>query len=145
MKAVGTQLGDVTSSTSAGLAAVKVDIYKQALRAYASQHRDKRLDTLKKVDHLSGVVSKNTLALAPIGVSWLNSMVEAVRVTALYGAREVIIEQARTEEEQSQFFGEVFAEFTKDPLLMANALAQQSEQNIRLLMAWLGVPAGAVG
>ena len=145
MKAVGTQLGDVTSSTSAGLAAVKVDIYKQALRAYASQHRDKRLDTLKKVDHLSGVISKNTLVLAPIGVSWLNSMVEAVRVTALYGAREVIIEQARTEEEQSQFFGEVFAEFTKDPLLMANALAQQSEQNIRLLMAWLGVPAGAVG
>ncbi|MEU6284045.1 proline-rich domain-containing protein [Streptomyces sp. NPDC047028] len=145
IKAIGTQLGDVTSSTSAGLATVKVDIYAQALKAYVSQHRTERLKTLKKVDDLSGFLSRNTLALAPIGISWLAQVVETVRATAVYGTRDALIEQGRKEAEEGEFFGEVFAEYSKDPLLMATALAEQAQKNIGLLMTWLGIPAGAVG
>ncbi|MGW6263317.1 hypothetical protein [Streptomyces sp. NPDC055085] len=143
-KKIGKELGLVTLRTSDGLSKVKHDIYEQALEAYVRCHPTENLKTLERVGKFTEF-STGMLALAPPGAGWFLKLLELFGRSAVYSAREGTIAREGRKRAAAERYGEVFDQFTADPLLMATAYAERAQKNISLLMTWLGAPASVVG
>lgn len=105
-----------------------------ALESYFLKHPDERMRGLEELNRRLEFVIGAVGQAAPPGFAWIVGLTQTVRDAIARAAGSQLLDDAKKKYGKDHLPGEVFAEFAKDPLLMAEALDIKLMRNVNSLL-----------